>query len=207
MFRGFGAAARWTALQVRYAPAEAWGLIVVFSGAVAWLGVYASGAGPIGGVIDYTGSLIGGRLVVLTPLVLIAAGVMIVVRRTREHVARIMVGFAICCTALAAMIHLARGDPALDVPIERLQRMGGIVGALVAHPLAGLIGSWFTWIVLVLLFGIGTMVITRTPVVTVVGWIKEGASVSASFMAGLVTGILEGDDDEEDEEEDEEEED
>ena len=193
---------------MRYAPAEAWGLVVAFLGAVAWLGIYASGAGPIGGAIDYTGSLIGGRLVVLTPLVLIGAGVMIVLRRTREHVARVMVGFAICSTAFAAMIHLARGNPDLGVPIERLQRIGGIVGALVAHPLAGVIGMWLTWIVLVLLFGVGVMTITRTPVTTVMGWVKDGASTSASFVAGLVAGILEGDDvDEEADEDDEEEED
>ena len=176
----------------------------MFLGAIAWLGVYASGAGPVGGAIDYIGSLIGGRLVALTPLALLAAGVMIVWGRTRPHVARIAVGFALCCTALAAMIHLARGNPPLDVPIERLQRIGGIVGALLAHPLAGLVGTWLAWLVLVLLFGVGLMVITRTPISTVAGWVRDGAVGTADFVSGLVGGMLE-DDEEEDEEEGEDE--
>ena len=181
--------------------------MVIFLGAIAWLGIYASGAGPIGGAIDYAGSLIGGRLVALTPIVLLAAGVMIVWSRTREHVARIAVGFAICCTALAAMIHLARGNPALDVPIERLQQIGGLVGALVAHPMAGIIGVWLTWMVTVVLFGVGLMVITRTPVTTVYEWAKTGAATSYDFVGGLVAGILEGDDEEDEDDEDDDDED
>ncbi|MDQ3963295.1 MAG: DNA translocase FtsK [Actinomycetota bacterium] len=190
--------ARWTALQVRDAPAEAWGLLVVFAGAIAWLGVYASGAGPVGGAIDYIGSLVGGRLVALVPLLLLTSGAMIIVGRTRPHVARVVVGVAICCTALAAMIHLARGNPPISVPIERLQQIGGIVGALAAKPLSGVVGTWFAWIVMVVGFGVGVMVVTRTPVARVAGWSVAGAGATWDFLRGLAAGMLEEDEDEDD---------
>lgn len=191
---------------MRDAPAEAWGLLVVFLGAIAWLGVYASGAGPVGGAIDYIGSLMGGRLVGLVPPLLLAAGAMIIVGRTREHVARIMVGIAICCTALAAMIHLARGNPEISVPIERLQQIGGIVGALVAKPLSGIVGGWFTWILIIALFGVGLMVVTRTPVARVAGWTAAGAGATWDFLKALAAGMLEDEDDEDEEDDDGEEE-
>ena len=189
---------------MRDAPAEAWGLLVVLAGALAWLGVYASGAGPVGGAIDYIGSLLGGRLVILVPVLLLAAGAMTIVGRTRAHVSRIMVGVTICCVALAAMLHLARGNPPINVPLERLAQIGGVVGALVAKPLSGVIGGWATWIVMVLLFGVGLMVITRTPVARVMAWTTAGAAATWDFLRAFAAGILE--DDEEDEEEDEEEE-
>lgn len=186
---------------MRYAPAEAWGLVVVFLGAVAWLGVYSSGGGPVGGAMDYVGSLLGGRVIVLLPLALIAAGLMIIVGRTRDHVARVMVGLAICATSLSGIVHLARGNPRLSVPIERLQGIGGIIGALIARPLSGLTATWFTWLVLILLFGVGLMVVTRTPVARVGMWVSDAASASWAFARGLAAGMLEEDEDEDEDEE------
>src|SRR5688572_13328852 len=65
---GVGTTLSWTVVHVRNLPVEAWGLFVIFLGAVSWLGVYASGAGPVGSAIEYSGRLIGGDLVVLTPV-------------------------------------------------------------------------------------------------------------------------------------------
>ena len=195
---GTGSALRWTATTVRNLPAEAWGLIVIFFGAVSWLGIYANGAGPVGGAIDYIGSLLGGSLVILTPLLLVATGLMMISSRTREHVARITIGVGICWTALASMLHLARGNKALSTPLEKLQEIGGILGALVAAPLSGLVGVWATWLILIGLFGVGLMVITRTPASTVWGWTVAGAAASWAFAKGLAAGVLEGDDEDDD---------
>ena len=181
-------------MTVRNLPAEAWGLIVIFFGAVSWLGIYASGAGPVGGAIDYIGSLLGGSLVILTPILLVATGLMMISSRTREHVARITIGVVICWIALASMVHLARGNKGLATPLEKLQEIGGITGALVAAPLSGLVGVWATWLILIGLFGVGLMVITRTPASTVWGWTMAGASSTWAFAKGLAAGVLEGDD-------------
>jgi S-DNA-T family DNA segregation ATPase FtsK/SpoIIIE len=171
-------------------------LIVIFFGAVSWLGIYASGAGPVGGAIDYIGSLLGGSLVILTPILLVATGLMMIASRTRDHVARIVIGLSLCWVALAAMVHLARGNKALATPLEKLQEIGGITGALLAAPLSGVIGVWATWLLSLGLFGIGVMVITRTPASAVWGWTAAGLSATWAFAKGLAAGVLEGDDDE-----------
>ena len=170
---------------------------MVFLAAVSWLGIFADGAGPVGGAIDYVGSLLGGRLVVLTPILLAATGLMMISSRTREHVARIVIGVGLCWIALAAMVHLARGSKALATPLEKLQEIGGITGALVAAPLSGVIGVWATWLVVLGLFGVGVMVITRTSAVTVWEWSVSGTSAVWAFARGLAAGALASDDDDE----------
>lgn len=194
---GASSALRWLAVHVRNLPIEAWGLLTIFLGAVAWLGIYAGGAGPVGRLIQYTGSLIGGDLVILTPIVLIVTGLMMIASRTREHVARSLIGFSLCSVAMTGMLHLAQGNKALATPLEKLQEIGGIAGALVANPLSGLAGIWVTWLVTLGLFGVGLMVITRTPAATVWDWTKDGAATSWAFARGLAAGVLEGDDEDE----------
>ena len=207
-FSGVATTAGWTANRVRTLPIEAWGLLVIFFGAVSWLGIYASGAGPIGNAIEYVGRLIGGDLVILTPVVLIATGLAMIAQKTREHVARSLIGFALCSLAFAGMMHLVGGNKLLATPIEKLQEIGGIAGALIAKPLSGLAGIWVTWLLLLALFGIGLMVITRTPASTVWGWTRAGLSTSWAFAKGLAAGVLDGDDEyREDDDDDEEEED
>ena len=197
-----GSAIRWTAVHATSLPVEAYGLFVMFLGAVAWLGIYAGGAGPVGSAIDYVASLIGGRVVVFVPPIALASGLMLIVGRTREHVGRILIGVTLCSLALAAMVHLARGNKALATPIEKLQEIGGIAGALIANPLSGLIGALATWIVMILLFGIGLMVITRTPASMVWEWVVAGAASSWAFARGLAAGVLEAGEDEDEEEDD-----
>jgi S-DNA-T family DNA segregation ATPase FtsK/SpoIIIE len=193
-FSGVGSVFSWTVVHVRNLPIEAWGLLVVFLGAVSWLGIYASGAGPVGNAIEYFGRLIGGDLVILTPVVLIATGLALIAPRTREHVARGLIGLSLCSVAVAGMLHLVGGNKALASPIEKLQEIGGIAGALVASPLSGVAGVWITWILLLALFGVGLMVVTRTPASTVWGWTRAGLSTSWAFAKGLAAGVLDGDD-------------
>ena len=200
---GTGSAISWALVHIRSLPIEAWGLVVVFLGAVSWLGIYASGAGPVGGAIEYAGRLIGGDLVILTPVVLIAAGGMMLFARTREHVARGLIGFAICSLAITGMLHLIGGNKALATPIEKLQEIGGIAGALIASPLSGVAGVWLTWLVLTSLLGVGLMVITRTPTSTVWDWTVAGLSTSWAFAKGLASGVLDADDDYRDADDDE----
>ena len=204
LLQGAGSALRWTGTGIRNLPLEVWGLLVVLLGAIGWLGVYADSAGPVGGAIDYIGSLIWGSLVVLTPLLLIATGVLMIVPRTREHVGRMLVGAALCGLALAAMVHLIRGNKPASSSIEKLQEIGGITGAVIASPLSGLVGIWISWLLLLCLFGVGLMVITRTPASTVGGWAKAGAISGWAFVKGLAAGVLEHDDTDDDEVEDDE---
>jgi len=196
-------AARWGALHVRDAPPEAWGGLLGFGAVIAALGVYAQGAGPVGTAIAYLGRLMVGRLVFVVPPLLLATAALMVVPRLRAHAARILIGTGICTLAVAAMVHLAVRNRPISAPIERLQKIGGIFGALIARPIADLVGVWGAWLFLVVLFGVGLMVVTRTPLRRVGGWLAVAGSIAWGFVRGLADRV-EVSEDEEDEDYDEE---
>jgi len=166
-----------------------WGVVVGFVAVIAGLGVYVSGAGPAGGVFRYLGTLMIGRLVIVLPVLLLAGAVFLTIARIRSHGGRVLVGALVSTLALAAMVHLARGPKPISAPLERLRQMGGIFGALLARPTADLIGVWATWLVTVIAFFVGVMIITRTPVSRVAGWGKAGALAVAHFVKGLAAKV------------------
>ncbi|MEA2476800.1 MAG: segregation ATPase FtsK/SpoIIIE, family [Actinomycetota bacterium] len=180
-----------------------WGVVTVFAGILAWLGIYGHGAGPIGAGIRYVATLFVGGMAFVVPLAVIAAGALVIVPRTRTHVVRIAIGFALATVVLAAMIHLAHHDRPISVPLERLRHIGGILGAVIARPISDGIGTWPTWIVLVLVLGVATLVLTRTPVGRVYGWVREGSATSYAFLRGLAAGVGIDEDEEEDDDEQE----
>jgi S-DNA-T family DNA segregation ATPase FtsK/SpoIIIE len=175
---------------------------VVLCGIVAGLGIYRDGAGPIGAGIDYLSRLFIGSFAILVPITLVTAGLLMIVPRSREQVVRIVVGVAVGSVALAGMMHLARNNKPIDAPLERLQKIGGMFGALIARPPSDIIGTIATWLLMLVVLGVGVMIITRTSVGTVGAWIKAGAAGAWDFARGLATHI-DLTDEEEDEDEDE----
>lgn len=188
---------RWAFVHIRTSPPEVWGGLVAFVGLLAGLGVYLSGAGPAGGFFRYLGTLMFGRLVIVLPVMLLAAGVFLLIGRIRAHGVRILVGSLVSTLALTSMVHLARGPKPISIPLERLRRMGGIFGALLARPTSDLIGVWATWLVAVVALFVGVMIVTRTPVSRVLGWGKAGALAVAHFVQGLAARVDVDDDEEE----------
>ena len=180
--------ARWGLVQVSSAPVEAWGLLILGFGAVAAFGIYNQGAGPVGASLDFLFSLFVGKAAIALPLVALALGVMVLWPRLREHAGRVLAGLGVCVITLAGLLHLFRNNRPVTAPLERLQRIGGVFGALVARPLSNVVGMWVTGFVLVLLFGVGLLIITRTPVSKVVDWMKAAGSSVAEFVRGLVAG-------------------
>ncbi|MGH2730892.1 MAG: DNA translocase FtsK 4TM domain-containing protein [Actinomycetota bacterium] len=195
-----GSVARWSGRQVRDAPAEAWGLVVVFVGGAAAVGLYSERAGPVGGAARYLCSLMFGGLDVIVPAILVVTGALVAVPRTREHATRIGIGLFLCSLALAGMVHIARGNRPVSARLDVLQDIGGVFGALIARPLSGVIGTWAMWPVLLVLFGLGVMVVTRTPFAEVWGWTRSGVASAVAFVQGLAAGVEEDEDVEEDDE-------
>jgi DNA segregation ATPase FtsK/SpoIIIE, S-DNA-T family len=188
-FAFLGTGLRWLGVHLRDAPAEAWGLGVVAVGIVAGFGIYRDGAGPLGRAFRFLSSLAIGSLGIVVPILLLAAGLLIVVPRLREHVARLAVGGAICTIAVAGLIHLLGNDKRVSAPIEKLQRIGGIIGALVARPLSDVIGVWLTALVLCLVAGVGVMILARIPVRQLWGWCTTGFLAVAAFAKGLAAHV------------------
>jgi DNA segregation ATPase FtsK/SpoIIIE, S-DNA-T family len=184
-----GSSLRWLGGHVRQAPTEVWGLLVVVAGIVAGVGIYRGGAGPLGRLLNFLASLVIGEVGLVLPVLLTAAGLLIVLQRTRHHVARLAVGTAICTVGVAGLVHLVRGDKRLAAPIEKLQRIGGLAGALIARPLSDLVGVWFAALVLCLVVGIGVMIVARIPVRRLWGWCSTGLLAVAAFMKGLAAHV------------------
>jgi S-DNA-T family DNA segregation ATPase FtsK/SpoIIIE len=184
-----GSALRWLAIGVRDAPAEAWGLAVVAAGVVAGFGIYSDGAGPLGRVSRFLASLAIGSVGSVVPVLVVAGGLLILVPRTRAHVARLAVGAAVCAIAAAGLIHLLGNDKRVSAPIERLQHIGGLLGALIARPLSDVAGPWFTAFVLCVVLGVGVMILARIPVRQVWGWCATGLLAVAAFTKGLAAHV------------------
>lgn len=186
------------------APAEAWGLVFVALGVASGIGIYRDGAGPVGSGIRYLSTLAVGRVDVLVPVVIVIIGMLVLVRPTREHAGRILAGSIVCALAISGMVHLSSANPALNTPIEKLQHVGGIFGALIARPAADLVTVWVVWPLLVALLGAGVLIITKTPPGRAWGWAVAGFDHIWAFVEGLATGVAREDDDEDEEDYDEE---
>jgi len=183
-----GRAVRWTVVTALAAPIEIWGVLLVLAGVLAGVATYASGGGPAGSALRYGLSLTGGRLVFFAPVMLTALGVLVIVPRLRPHAGRIAIGLIMCSVALAGMVHLARGNKPVTAALEKLQRAGGIVGALIAKPLSHFAGEWVATATVIILAVVGVMVVTRTPASRLVGWVRQAASATVAFCRTLVSG-------------------
>ena len=191
----------WSAGALRTAPSEAWGIVTVLVGAIAALGIWGAGAGPVGHGLEFLGSLLFGRLAVLLPLLVGGAGLLVIVPVTRPYVGRILAGALLATIALAGMVHLALGNKAVSAPLQRLQARGGISGALAARPVADVIGSWTTWLVLGIALLLGVMILTRTSIGRVRGWAAAGRAAVSDFGRGLAAKVEVGDEEEVEDEE------
>lgn len=180
---------RFVFVQIRTAPVELWGLVVAFAGVLSGMGIYSEGGGPVGGMLANLAGMLFGGVSILFPVAVVGAGLLMIVPAARPQIARLAAGAAITSFALAGMVHLANGNKRLGAPIEKLDDIGGIFGALAAKPLSGVIGGLFTWTTLLVLLGAGLMVLTRTSVGTVGGWMKIGLASAAAFGKGLAARI------------------
>jgi S-DNA-T family DNA segregation ATPase FtsK/SpoIIIE len=179
-------------------------VLVAAAGTLAAMGVYGKAAGPVGTLFNFVGKLMVGRLVVAVPLLVLAMAAFVIVGRLREHAGRVLAGSGLILVAMAAMVHLAKHNRPVSAPLERLQRIGGIFGALVARPASDLIGFWGAWFVALLLLVVGLMIVTRTPLRMALGWGANAGIAVWDFAKGLAARVdLEAEDDDEEGYEDE----
>ncbi|MEA2499293.1 MAG: segregation ATPase FtsK/SpoIIIE, family [Actinomycetota bacterium] len=178
--------------------------MVVLTGVVAGLGLYRGAAGPVGAFFDYIGRLLVGDIAMVLPVVMVATGILMLFPTARFHIARILAGCGLGMIALAGIWHLANGNRAVSASLEKLQKIGGIFGAVIARPASQFIGTWTVWVLLAVLTGLAVMIVTRTPLSTVWGWVRFVGDHVVSFVRGLASRVeLEADDEEEEEYEDE----
>ncbi|HWL50678.1 MAG TPA: DNA translocase FtsK 4TM domain-containing protein, partial [Acidimicrobiia bacterium] len=188
---------KWAYIGIVNAPVEAWAIVVMFGAVLGGLGIYSGGAGPIGRGLDYLGRLFAGDVAVAVPPVVFAAGAMMLIPSLRPQLGRIMSGCTLGLFTLAGMFHLAGGNKPIYASLEKLSDIGGIFGAMAANPLSGLIGVWATWVVLGLLLFASLLIVTKTPVSSVIQWTGLAFAHVGAFLKGLLWGEEELDEEDE----------
>ncbi|MDD7964235.1 DNA translocase FtsK [Actinomycetospora lemnae] len=125
-------------------------------------GVWWRAGGPVGSGLDVGLRTVMGAAALVLPLVLLFVAVVLLrtdpVPETRP---RTVVGALLLGIAVLAVWHLVAGAPA---DLEGRRSGGGILGAVVADPLARGVTVWLAGVVLVLVGLYGLLVLTGTPV-------------------------------------------
>ncbi len=106
-----------------------------------------------------------GDLALVVPVALALVGVRLMRHADAEAANhRVAIGVAALLVAVAGFLHLAAGSPSPAGGAAALRSAGGIVGFLVAAPVAALTTGWIAAILLGMLAVFSVLVITATPV-------------------------------------------
>ncbi|HEY7105516.1 MAG TPA: DNA translocase FtsK [Acidimicrobiia bacterium] len=197
--RGRAAASR--QLSGHRSDAAAVGLVVV--GVLCALGLWTDLAGPVGDALaDGLGALVG-RARVAVPVACIAFAVVLLWPHRRRVVdesgevaevaeeperptIRVALGVLLLLIADVGILHLASGRPPLDGALDDLRSAGGVLGALVAEPLAAATGVVGAAVILGALALLGLLFVLGVSIRAVGGAVAIGARRAGAFArAGL----------------------
>ncbi|MCU1428693.1 MAG: FtsK/SpoIIIE family proteinFtsk gamma protein [Actinomycetia bacterium] len=164
------------AAQLGNHAADAAVLALLVGGVVAFLGIFAHGAGPVGRALDTVTGALFGRGRVLVPFALIAAAALVLVHRDDEesHNLRIGVGIGVLLFSLAGILHLTGGRPSPDA-LAPLRHAGGVFGALVGAPLISLVGAIGTGVILGAAVVLGALLVAGAGLRQAVLGLRTGA--------------------------------
>ena len=151
-------------LRIGRPPGEVWGALLVLAGIIDGLGTYANLTGEAGRALRAGASWVIGSGRVLLPLALVGVGVALIAAREDDdaHPGRCLAGAAVAAAAVAGLLHLTHGAPALGGRSARIEHAGGYVGAALAAPLHAVLDTWGTTVILVALGLVGVLLATNT---------------------------------------------
>jgi S-DNA-T family DNA segregation ATPase FtsK/SpoIIIE len=143
------------------------------------LSAWIDGAGPAGRAISWMlHGLFGGAAVVF-PVVGVWWGILLLRDTAREDRVRMFVGFAVLSLGALAILSLARENPSPLAGYDGgragtgVADAGGLLGALVAHPLSAVLSAAGAAIVCTGLSVLGLLVFTGTPVARFAAVIRD----------------------------------
>ena len=152
---------------------DALGIGLVVLAGLAILSVWMDAAGPAGEGLAWLlrGAL--GVAAVLFPPIGAWWGVVLLRDVAREDRVRMFIGFAVMGTALLGLVSLLRGNPGPASGAAGVADAGGLLGALAAWPLSRVLSSYGAAVVCLGLAVLGLLILTGTPIATVLERIGE----------------------------------
>ncbi|MEX2588028.1 MAG: DNA translocase FtsK 4TM domain-containing protein [Actinomycetota bacterium] len=150
------------------------------------LAVFWDLAGPVGRRIDWALSYALGSASVGIPPSMAVIAVKMMSRRSREDAGRFAAGAFMCLSGVAAWLHLLFANDAEGLRLDSVPEVGGVVGAAIAWPARTLLSVWGAGLLIVMVVFVGLLVVTKTPVSEVTGWLS--AAFSRLGRAASATG-------------------
>jgi len=146
--------------------ADLWGIGLILVGLLAGAATWLGSAGIIGQVLDDGMALVLGVSRSVVPIALVAGGVALVrggdpeADDDVERIARFMVGGFFVTVAVTGVLHVVRGRPGIDDPIEEIGAAGGGLGWAVGGPLHAAADTAGSLLVLAAIGITGALVVT-----------------------------------------------
>ena len=150
------------------------GVGLLFFGILSAFGIYADLAGLAGHAIDIALRWMVGGAAIAVPPILAYLGLLVLRKGSGEQAARIGIGAFMTILAASAFTHLVWASDGAGLKLEEMPKLGGVLGAGLAWPLERLLSIWGAAVFIVSFGLIGLLVLTKTPVSRVIGWIKAG---------------------------------
>ncbi|MGZ4119156.1 MAG: DNA translocase FtsK 4TM domain-containing protein [Actinomycetota bacterium] len=142
------------------------------------LGIWFDSAGPVGRFLELAFRGLLGTGGVLSPILFGYLAYEMFVTRPGPDRPRITIGLGVLVASLLGLWHLLHGTPDVTAGAAKLRSGGGIIGALLAGPLKGLMSVWGAAVVLIAFAILGMLILTKTPVRRAIEmlseWLHEG---------------------------------
>jgi S-DNA-T family DNA segregation ATPase FtsK/SpoIIIE len=176
---------------------DAYGIGLAVVAILCALGIWFGLAGPVGRFFElaFRGLLgIGG---VFTPLMFGYLSYAMFVTRPGPDRPRVTIGLCVTVAGTLGFWHLLRGSPDITAGVDALRSSGGLIGAMLAGPLKGLMSPYGAAVVLLALIVLGVLILTKTPVRRAA---ERAGAIARVALASLKTSLTkeERDDDEDD---------
>ena len=117
--------------------ADVWGIGLVLLGLLTGFASWFGAAGVVGDALDDGLALTLGLSRAVVPVALVAGGVVLIRGGTgnaeddSERIARVVVGGVLVAVAVTAVLHVVRGRPGIDDPVEEIGAAGGVALSLI----------------------------------------------------------------------------
>src|SRR5215216_7254949 len=161
------------------------GVFLVLFAVIMALGIWFDDGGRLGGFFALLFRGLFGYGAYAVPLLVALAALALFWRPAAKDdmvAGRVAIGLLAVLVGGLGLLHLARGAPPADSIPAVLQDSGGLVGAIIATPLARLLSTWGAGAVFAGVLFLGTLISTRTSVAAVGRGIASLGRVAGSTL-------------------------